>query len=150
MILTGIIPGPSEPSLNINSYLAPLVMELKQLYGVLMQSVLKNGKCVDITLRVALVAAMCDLPASRKMCGFCSFSSLHGCNKCLKEFLTEAFGEGPDYSGYNVALWSARDIAIHQQKGYEHFNAKTKSQQKIIEKNYGIRYSILLTLSGTL
>ena len=33
-------------------------------------------------------------------------------------------------------IMNARDIAIHRQKGYEHFNAKTKSQQKIIEKNY--------------
>ena len=78
-----------------------------------MHSVLKNSKCVDITLRVAHVVAMCDLPASRKVCGFCSFNSLHRCNKCLKEFPTEAFGESPDYSGYNVTLWSARDIAIH-------------------------------------
>ena len=107
-----------------------------------MQSVLKNGKCVDITLRVALVAAMCDLCASRKVCGFCFFNSSHVCNKCLIKFPMEAFGKSPDYSGYNVVSWSARDIAIHQQKGFEHFNAKTKSQQKIIEKNY---YSIFNT-----
>ena len=30
VILVGVIPGPSEPSLTINSYLAPLVQELQQ------------------------------------------------------------------------------------------------------------------------
>ena len=30
MLLVGIIPGPHEPHLNINLYLAPLVLELQQ------------------------------------------------------------------------------------------------------------------------
>ena len=37
IILTGVIPGPREPKLVMNSYLGPLVDELKQLWdGVLM------------------------------------------------------------------------------------------------------------------
>lgn len=147
MILVGIIPGPSEPSLNINSYLTPLVMELKEFYeGISVHCAAKNSKLMNIHLRLALVGIMCDLPASRKVCGFCSFNSLNGCNKCLKQFPTANFGESPDYSGYDTSLWPVRDLLIHKQKSIEHLNAKTKSYQKIIEKSYGIRYSILTEL----
>ena len=39
VILVGIIPGPSEPPLNINTYLSPLVDELLVLWndGVMMR-----------------------------------------------------------------------------------------------------------------
>lgn len=41
MILVGVIPGPKEPSLHINSYLLPLVNELLEFYsGVSLSSVL--------------------------------------------------------------------------------------------------------------
>ena len=39
VILVGVIPGPSEPSLHINTFLTPLVTELKQLWkGVLLKN----------------------------------------------------------------------------------------------------------------
>ena len=33
VILVGVIPGPSQPPLSINSYLSPLVKELLQLWN---------------------------------------------------------------------------------------------------------------------
>lgn len=57
MILVGVIPGPHEPSLNINSYLAPLVLELQQFYeGQTITTVCQNGSSFKrITLRMALI-----------------------------------------------------------------------------------------------
>ena len=147
MLMVGIIPGPNEPSLDINSYLTPLVLELKEFYnGIPIQCTSHDGKYINVTVRLALAGVMCDLPASRKVCGFSSFNALHGCNKCLKEFPTQSFGDSPDYSGYNRMQWGIRDVAQHKVKCYEYLNANTKQQQKSIQKEYGIRYSILIEL----
>ena len=76
IILVGIIPGPHEPSKNINSYLAPLVDDLKQLWhGVIMQ--LQGSQVV---VRAALTCTACDIPAARKVSGFVGHNALHGCS----------------------------------------------------------------------
>ena len=49
VIVVGVIPGPSEPSLNINTFLALL-----------------------------LICASCDLPATRNFGGFVSYKFTHG------------------------------------------------------------------------
>ena len=128
--------------MNINSYLTPLVLELQQFY----KGVLVDSYASKVKIQLALVGVMCDLPASRKVCGFCFYNALHGCNKCMKEFPTESFGESPNYSGYDFSLWPTRDIVVHRQKNYDYINATTKRQQKLIEREYGIRYSILTEL----
>ena len=69
IILIGIIPGPTEPSLSLNSYLTPLVQELQIGWtsGLIHD---KYGTVVKV--RVALSCVACDIPASRKVCGFLS------------------------------------------------------------------------------
>lgn len=79
MILVGIIPGPHEPSLKINSYLSPIVLELNTFYtGVPLPA--SSDVRRTVTLRLALACVFCDLPASRKVCDFLSFHAHHGCN----------------------------------------------------------------------
>ena len=148
MILVGIIPGPKEPSLNINSYLTPLVYELKEFYhGIVLPSLSSDGKTIhSVVLRLALTCIICDLPATRKVCGFVSFNALYGCSRCMKQFPSESFGESPNYAGYDRSLWHNRDISVHREKSYEHSNSRTKADQKNIEKNYGIRYSVSIEL----
>jgi hypothetical protein len=148
MTLVGIIPGPHEPSLNINSYLTSLVIELKDFYtGVSLPCVSPDGKrTTSRIIRLALVGVFSDLPASRKVCGFPSFNALHGCNRCLKQFVTSSFGEKPDYSGYDRNSWPVRDLSIHRQKCYEYIRCNTKAAQKHIERQYGLRYSALIEL----
>ena len=148
MILVGIIPGPKEPNLNINSYLMPLVLELKAFYnGVSLPSITKNGKTFgQVTIRLALMCIICDLPATRKVSGFVSFNALHGCSKCMKCFPTDTFGQNPDFSGYNTLAWPKRDIVLHCQKSVEYKACNTKSSRSNIEKDYGIRYSVLTEL----
>ena len=99
---------------------------------------------MSVCLRLALTGVFCDLPASRKVCGFRSFHSLHGCNRCLKSFPTQSFGERPDFSGYNRESWPVRNIDIHRQKCYEYVSCKIKADQKKIERELGIRYTPLI------
>ena len=148
MMLVGIIPGPHEPSLNINSYLTPLVLELQAFYsGVDILCVSADGRSTkSVCLRLALTGVFCDLPASRKVCGFLSFNSLHGCNRCLKSFPTQSFGERPNFCGYNRESWPVRDINTHREKSYAYISCNTKTQQKEIEREYGIRYTPLIEL----
>ena len=89
MILVGIIPGPCEPIPHINSYLTPLVLELQEFYkGIQIPCLSQDGRHFNHnTVRMALVAVICHLPASRKVC---SYNALHG---CMKTFPISSFGE---------------------------------------------------------
>ena len=86
VFLVGVIPGPHEPKLNINTYLKPLVAELNALW--------ENGlsfKAQDTTtaqiFRAVLLCVGCDDLAARKVCGFTGHASNRGCSKC-KEFFS--------------------------------------------------------------
>ena len=56
VILVGIIPGPKEPKLTMNSYLTPLVEELKALWNGVLLPVQSNGTILKIRVRAALMA----------------------------------------------------------------------------------------------
>ena len=78
MILVGIMPGPQEPK-NCNSFLSPMVDDLKTLYhGVSMRSYSNL-----LFIRALLICVCCDLPATRKICGFQNYNAKLGCSKCL-------------------------------------------------------------------
>jgi len=80
VLIAGVIPGPKEPSLGeMNSYLRPLVKELNLLWsdGFTMQH---KGKMVFI--HAALLATVCDIPATAKLGGFLGHCSKHACWKC--------------------------------------------------------------------
>jgi len=146
VILAGMIPGPNEPADDINSFLFPLVDDLKTLYQGI--SFKNTSSCLSITttIRAVVLCLTCDLPATRKACGFSSYNALHGCSKCLKQFPTNAFGEKPDYSGYDWLNWPPRDILTQKAKGIEFKNAKPLSSHKEILKSYGAKYSVLTEL----
>ena len=109
IILVGIIPGPNEPKDNINTYLAPLVRELRVLFqGITFQN--PSTTLGFSTLRAAMACISCDIPATRKVCGFSSFNATYGCFKCMKRFLTPHFGDRTLYGGFNCDNWIPRDI----------------------------------------
>ena len=63
IILVGILPGPHEPKLTINTYLQPMVDDLLEFWdGVTLNFPERGNKCV----RCALLCVSCDLPAGRK------------------------------------------------------------------------------------
>ncbi len=143
VILVGLIPGPREPKKTMNSYLRPLVDDLKDLWkGVIMQSV--SG--VPVLVRAALICTACDIPASRKVSGFVGHSGYHGCSRCLKPFPTKKFGEKPDYTGTDRSTWTTRSKESHYQHAMEYKSANTKEKQKSIERDHGCRYSVLIEL----
>ena len=86
MILVGLIPGPNEPPLNVNSYLEPLVDELKVLWteGIMIKS--PDYPTQQLLMKAALLCVACDIPAARKVCGFLGHMAKLGCSKCTKVF----------------------------------------------------------------
>ena len=113
VMLIGVIPGPKEPSLNMNTFLEPLIDELHQLWkGVLLKN--RNGNATVI--RAALISCSCDIPASRKLCGFVGHNASHGCSKCLLHFPTASFGDKPDYSNFEKNQWIQRTIQSTKDK----------------------------------
>ena len=100
VLIAGVIPGPKEPSLGeMNSYLRPLVKELNWLWsdGFKMQH---KGKTVSV--HAALLATVCDIPATAKLGGFLGHSSKHACWKCSKEFPHNESLKRVDFSGVEV------------------------------------------------
>ena len=93
IIIIGLIPGPSEPPLHINSFLTPLVSDLLSLWeGIIFET--------NQLIRCALLCIGCDIPAGRKTCGFLSYTANLGCSRCYCAFGTGIFGK-MDYSVFN-------------------------------------------------
>lgn len=141
VIVIGIMPGPSEPSMNINTYLQPIVDDLQALWAGV--SITINGEQKKI--RAAISCLACDVPAARKVGGFIGHRGRRGC-KCLKEFVVVNFGDYPDYSGFVKSDWEPRSHAIHVWYALKHRNAKTMGERKSIEGYSGARYSSLYEL----
>ena len=73
MLVVGIIPGPSEPKLTINSFLKPIVDELMEFWiGKMVNE--QGNMCAS---KVALICLSSDIPATRKCGGFLA----HNANK---------------------------------------------------------------------
>ena len=83
--MVGVIPGPKEPELHMNSYLQPLVEDLKKLWlGVVLRAT-SNG---DIVVCAAHLRVSCDIQAARKVWVFLGHRANKGCSKCLLSFPT--------------------------------------------------------------
>lgn len=147
-ILVGIVPGPREPSLHINSFLSPLVLELLQLWeGIQCTQLMdSHGSAQPVTLRAALLSVVCDIPGLAKVAGYLGHSARLGCTKCLKPFPTAHFGEKPDFSGFNRDQWPKRDTPTHRHLANQYKTLPNRSQQKAFESEHGLRYSELLQL----
>lgn len=132
-ILTGVIPGPREPKLTMNSYLRPLVDELKQLWdGVIMNC--SSG--TPVIVRAALLCTSCDIPAARKVSRFVGHSAYCACSRCLKPFPTAEFGEKPDYSGFCRETRLPRNAESHNVHATSYKHAETLKKRKKIEREH--------------
>ena len=144
VILVGVIPGPSEPKLNINSYLSPLVDELLILWNDGVKLRHGGSQYIPEMFKASLLCVACDLPASRKVCGFTGHNSAHGCNKCKKIFETGSVGDQTDYSGFESC--ELRNIVEHRRQVDDVQGKTTQEERCRAESNYGVRYSELLRL----
>lgn len=140
VILVGVMPGPHESSLSINSYLSPLVEELSQFWQGVLIPHQRNNVMININVRLALSCVACDIPASRKVCGFVGHNARLGCNKCLKEF------EKLNFSGYDRDNWQLRSNHSHREQCKKLLKETTKTNLQKAESFYGVRYSVLLAL----
>ena len=143
VILLGIIPNlPKEPH-TVESFLKPLVDELKAFWNhgiVLKSNKFPEGKRV----RVALLSLSADLPAIKKLLGHLSHSANLGCSKCLKPFGGK---DTRDVGGnFDRENWVPRTHAQHIEAMNE-INAQSRESKKVeIEKKKGVRYTVLLEL----
>ena len=145
IILVGMIPGPMQPEKDINTFLEPLVDDLKILHkGVIIPN--PNSFFGSTTIRAMLTCIGSDLPATRKICGFLSYNATKGCSKCFKEFPTARFREKPNYSGFDGDQWEERQTSLHRVHAQKVQDATSPTAEESLEKQYGLRYSILLAL----
>ena len=141
VILVGLIPGPHEPKHDINSFLTPLVSELKEFWGGVQINVHSMGQKI---IRCALLCIACDLPAGRKVCGFLSHNAHLGCSRCWKKF-SGSIGS-MDFAGFDRENWRARTGTEHRMLATRLLSTTTKTERAAAESSSGCRYSVLLDL----
>lgn len=143
MILVGLIPGPGEPQININSFLSPLVDELLEfLDGVPLKV---HSFLTPKIIRCALLCVACDMPASRKVSGFLAHNAKLACTRCFKIF-PGGFGEKRDYSGFDRSRWPSRSNSKHRSDVELILSCTVKTHREKKESELGCRYSVLLKL----
>jgi len=98
VILVGVIPDMETMPKSINPFLEPLVGELQ----VLWKGIRLHSSCSSIPLlyRGAILLAVSDIPAARKLCGFKGHSAERACSKCFKRFPVSVRTER-DFSGFD-------------------------------------------------
>ena len=141
IILVGIIPGPSESKKTMNSYLGPFVRDMLEFWEG--ENIWHEFSQTFVTIRMALVCVMCDIPAARKVCGFAGHSAVHGCSKCYKEFQAGLLDYKLDYSGYDRDSWKLRNDNEYK---IQYLKASTKAMRTSLVSQYGVRYSLLIQL----
>ena len=97
-------------------------------------------------MRAALLCCSCDVPASRKVCSFVGRGTCKGCSKSLLSFSTHSFGEKADYSNFDKSQWKPRTNEQHRNISDQYRNCNTRAAQINIEREFGIRYTVLLEL----
>lgn len=140
MLLIGIIPDfKHEPP--INSFITPLVYELREGWSEGFHLVTHKSPKHEVTFKVALLCIGCDIPATRKLCGFIGNSTGLGCSKCLKKFPGD-FGK-KDYSGFDSSNWPQRTKANYLSSIKTVQNARTRTEKESLESSLGVKYSKL-------
>ena len=143
IVLIGIIPDmKKEPPTN--TFLQPLVDELYEAWheGFFLKSK-KSGNQFK-KFRLALLCVGCDVPASRKLCGFYGHMANLGCNKCEKLF-PGGLGE-KTFGGFDRSSWPPRTNSHHREVCRQISKCSLKSEKEKLEKKHGVRVSCLLDL----
>ena len=141
ILVVGIIPGPSEPPISINSYLSPMIDELPQLWQGIP---LKVHNFWERVIHAALLAVACDIPAGRKVCGFLSHKANFGCSRCYC-----LFSEGGlqcNYSFFDRSSWKLRSNRQHREDASKLLQCKTHTERTKLESQLGCWFSVLQDL----
>ena len=143
VMLIGVIPDMGKEP-KTATFIQPLVEELidSWRYGTATRTYKSRSKVVNVKL--ALVCVGCDIPATRKLCGFLGHGATLGCSKCLKEF--PGMAGKKDYSGFCRNDWQVRTLEAHVKHLSEIQKCQTQTDRDELERKYGVRYSPLLEL----
>jgi hypothetical protein len=140
MFLAGIIPGPHEPPTTmINHYLRPIVDDLLEFWepGVSFSRTNRfhNGRLC----RCALVALVCDAPASRKVAGFANPTHQHFCMVCHST-------QADRYGRTDTCAWQRQTQAECASFSNQYKDATHQKQRQSIFYLSGVRWSELSRL----
>ncbi|KDQ55331.1 hypothetical protein JAAARDRAFT_59872 [Jaapia argillacea MUCL 33604] len=137
--LTGVIPGPREPSLKqINHYLKPLVNDFLMARNDGLYLSRTCGYPLGRRVRCAILILVCDLPASRKVGGSASYA--------MKKFSSLCKLEKKDIDNTDPSTWprwTHEDYLTCTQKWLDAPSAKAR---EAIFTQFGICWSELLRL----
>ena len=128
---------------SLNTFLKPFVDELQLLWkGVNLTTYVHPA---GVEVRAALLCIAADSPAARKVSGFNAHNAIYGCMKCLKKFPGRV-GEKKSYAGYDCNCWPVRMMIQHYKQAMSLLRCKSKSARQDKEREYGLKYSILIEL----
>ncbi|CAG8632558.1 4528_t:CDS:2, partial [Scutellospora calospora] len=127
--LDSIIPGLNEPSkYQINNYLAPIVDKLVDFAsGIDLPATFEYKKVCKIY--VTLILSSNDVPATRKICGYISYTVKYHC--CLKHAIYDNLSKRSHYSNFeNIDEWfNLVDITKYFDVAKEKLNCINKQER---------------------
>ena len=80
----------------------------------------------SLCIKIALTCVACDIPATRKVCGFLSHNTELGCNKKFESTSNRSH----DYSGYDIVDSDLRSQDQHRRHILKVVSEVTKTTQK--------------------
>lgn len=111
-----------------NTFIQPLVNELNEAWCkefILIKS--RKSKNQLKRFRLALLCVGCDVPASRKLCGFYGHMANLGCNKCKIHF-PGVLGE-KIFGDFDRSEWHSRSNDDHREICRKIAKCSTKSER---------------------
>lgn len=145
VLLVGIIPAFEHEPTSLNTFMKPLVAELKEFWCPGVKLFTAESPRFKLTFKLALMCVACDVPAARKICGFMGHSANKGCSRCFKSF-PGGFNDPKDYSGFNRELWPPRDLLDHKKTCKQLLKCKSQNAMTSMGSQSGIKYSVLIEL----
>lgn len=143
VILVGLMPGGKEAdTTEIFEYLDPLVNELIEFHEGVRIKTKRNPQ--GVPYYGGLLMTSCDIPASRKVCGFLASSSKFACNKCNTQFDSHEGKSTPNFSR-KIATndWTPRTRESNMVAALRWKEAASLEIRKKVGQEEGCRFSSL-------
>jgi hypothetical protein len=136
----GAIPGPQEPSVDAtNFFLHPVINDLQIAYnrGVYFSQTTDYPK--GRTCRSAVIPAIADTMASKKLTGHCGHGGTYFCSRCrLRRF---------EIDNLDMSTWPpGLTRSEHEKLAEDWLGAPTRVKQESLVRTNGIRWSAMLKL----
>lgn len=139
MYLAAIIPGPKEPNADeINFFLEPIVDTLYRSYEAGTRLSRTHRRVAGVVTKSAILMAVMDLVAARKINACASHSAHIFCTLC----------DTRKHSINNIdsGTWVPRTRQEHFAAALAYKNASSKAERKRLFKKTGVRWSVLWKL----